>query len=253
MSETIRTNFSYIPARNGYDEVNSWKTLAGAPQIQSGRLFLGYGTAIHYGKSFRGEFVYDLNIPAGPSAGADVIVGLYQPTSTAFVGFVLSSDFRARVRNSNGTTDVVLSWNSNWNGANVKFKIRWEAGFVRFVIDNTIVATIPGDNIPTCSLHLYLHDSTDPGMTVGDINVATLNYNYAAPGYNDPSNSIYEIDKITLTDSAFVYLDHFDATASDSASVGEASPSVWLDHFEPVAVEPSAVEDVIPVNGIIIT
>lgn len=181
MPETIRTNFTYDPVVDGYN-TSFWKTLAGVPTTASGRLVLSHGEVVHYGDILRGEVTFNVNDPSGPGAGIDRLFGLYSPTETSGILFSIGATLTVYVSDGvNTTVSDVLEWNPLWTGAPIKFKIQWEGGEAKFFIDGTKVATIPGANIPTIALPIYLKDDSATNMSIGDIDVSALSYCYFKP------------------------------------------------------------------------
>lgn len=168
-----QTSFYYDPLRQGYD-ANQWRTLLGAPVAGGvGRLETNHGAFVGYGDILKGEVTININVPDAPGGNDSRVFGLYQPLRGAFAVFTISDEFRASV--SDGTTTTTsdaLTWNNSlWSGNNVDFKIRWEAGLVKFYVSGTCVYTCSGTNIPAGPLSLYFFDDSGSAMTIGNIDV----------------------------------------------------------------------------------
>jgi hypothetical protein len=173
----IRKSFYYDPIRQGYD-TNSWRTISGAPALVGDRLSVDNaagiaGSAIHYVDFVKGEMIFNVNVPAAPSASGDTReFGASSPNSLAYVLFSFGDTLTCKTSDGiTTTTSSAITWNSDWTGANVVFKIRWEAGGAKFFINGTQVYAISDDSVPYGPLSLYIYDASESSMTIGDISV----------------------------------------------------------------------------------
>lgn len=172
----IRTSFNYSPIRQGYD-TNSWRTVSGSPAIGAGgRLIVDTtaeeGAAVHYADFLKGDISFNVNVPAAPGAGAARLFGVSSLNTVAYIRF--SIDDALTCQTSDGTTTTessTIEWNSNWTGANIVFRIRWEPGTAKFFINGSQVYAVTDDSVPHGPLSLYLSDNSDAAMTVGDMAV----------------------------------------------------------------------------------
>jgi len=176
---TLRTSFYYDPIRQGYD-TNSWRTLSGAPGlVGGGRLAIdtqtgSAGSAIHYADILKGDISFNVNIPADPaSVAASRQFGVYAPNTAAYVLFSVRNGalYCETSDGINSTVSSSILWDSTWSAANIIYRIRWESGSVKFLINGTQVAAISDSSVPCGALSLYLFDDSTSFMTVGDINV----------------------------------------------------------------------------------
>ena len=176
------TSFTYSPIRSGYD-TNTWTTVDGAPYLGvGGRLYLddgsGVGEIMHKTDILKGDILFNVFVPSTPSATGDSTWGVKSPNSGAYMVFVISSadeDLKCVV--SDGTTTTAsdtVEWNTDWNNAGTRFLIRWEAGLVKFVINDTCVYTAAGDEIPPGPLSIYAKDADRPAprLSFGDFVVS---------------------------------------------------------------------------------
>lgn len=60
-------NFNYDPQRQAYD-TGLWKTLTGTPAISGTKLRFSSAKAIQYGDCLRGDYKFNVTIPAAPTA-----------------------------------------------------------------------------------------------------------------------------------------------------------------------------------------
>ena len=177
MSEIVRTSFYYDPIRQGYD-TNSWRTLSGSPAVVSGRLVVdgGVGIAgeiIHYADFLKGDISFNVNVPSTPAAGDSRLFGVSAPNTVAYIRFSIDDTLTCQTSDGTTTTESAsLPWNATlWNGVNVEFRIRWEAGSAKFFINGTQVHAVSDASVPHGVLSLYMFDNSASAMTVGDINV----------------------------------------------------------------------------------
>jgi len=175
MSNYVNQSFTYDPAMQGYD-TNSWKTISGAPDATGGRLIVdtgaGFGAAIHYVDAQKGDIVFDVNIPAAPGLDSSRYFGVANALTTKHVWFMIGSTLRCEI--SDGTTTTTsgdIEWNDDWTGEDTEFRIIWEAGLVKFLINGTRVYSVSNTSIPYGPLSLYIADESGSPMTFGDISV----------------------------------------------------------------------------------
>lgn len=181
MSQTL-TTFIYDAARQGYDTA-LWKALTGTPSASSSKLRFTSAAGIHYGDILRGEATFALAIPSSPSAGEDRRWGFYGANSTEFIGFNISgSTFVAQVDTAT-TVSTTLTWNTDWDAAEVLWKIVWEPGIAKFYINGVNVATISESTtvaaplaMPKGPLSLYVQNQEADNMDLGSVTVATYSY-----------------------------------------------------------------------------
>lgn len=171
----ILTSFHYDPVRQGYD-TNSWRTIYGAPRISSGRLLVDggedVGSAIHYGDITKGDISFNISVPTAPGGNATRLFGVAAPSIGAYIRFSFGTTLTAQCSNgTTTTTSAEIPWDTNLNGTNVTFNIRWEAGAAKFFIQGAQVACISDASVPNGALSLYFYDDSGSPMSIGGINV----------------------------------------------------------------------------------
>lgn len=208
----IRTSFSYVPFRQGYD-TNSWKTISGAPALAAaGRLVVDVGTgtpgyAIHYADFLKGDFSFDVNIASAP--GGD-FRSFGMTSASSYIKFSISGSLTCQT--SDGATTTIsdpISWDSSWSGANVVFRIRWEPSCAKFFINGTQVCLISGSSVPHGPLSLFLYDNATTAMTVGDISVKGTQSFVMNPKSSDSTapvftGSLLRSDTVTITEATTI-------------------------------------------------
>jgi hypothetical protein len=204
-------NFYYDPTANGFDPL-SWRSLYGTPAIVGTRLSVGNSTIIHLAQMLRGDFVFNLLLPA-PSVGDDRQIGLVQYNKDEYAYFRIQDD-ALTAETSDGVTaySTPITWQSEWSGVGIDFRIKWEAGAVKFYINNTLQATIsystlldiPVSVVPSDSLSFYISD-------YGSASPILLNYieakeiqSYLLLTSNSSvivGDQIEELDRLTITEA----------------------------------------------------
>lgn len=207
MSE--RTSFSYDPARQGYD-TNSWRTISGAPSIGAGgRLLIDSGgdsgAVIHYADFLKGDISFSVNVPDVPGANDGRFFGLSDASGLSYIRFQIGEILTCATSNGVTTTQSSsIEWNSSWTSANIEFRIIWEAGGAKFMINGTEVYEISDGSVPYGPLSLYLSDSSASAMTIGVISVRGTQSFVMNPKTSDTtsfSGLILAAQAVTITES----------------------------------------------------
>lgn len=234
MSTRTNTNFVYDPIRSGYD-TNSWRTISGAPAVGTlGRLVIDNGSGIdastiHYADFCKGDVSFNINIPSTPAGGDSRYFGVSAPNTSAYIRFYVGSDLYCQTSDGvTTTTSSALTWDStNWNGINVVFTIRWEAGTARFFIQGTQVYSVSDASVPYGPLSLYLFDNSTSPMTVGDINVRGAQSLVMTPKTSDSSSTssggtISVNQSVTVTENVSIYEAEYTPTFNESVTITES-------------------------------
>jgi len=163
-------NFSYDPARSGYD-TDQWKATTGTPAASGNYLRLNEAGVIHLKDLLRGEFTFGVIVPADPTSGDSRQIGLTQIGKDVYAYFdITDTVFSAKTSDGTNSKSVTLDWDSDWSTATTDFTIRWEAGLVMFFINGTCVATISnnGDTtyVPNDVMSLYIANAGSDNMDV---------------------------------------------------------------------------------------
>lgn len=156
-------NFYYDPIRQGYD-TNTWTTISGVPAIIANKLVIDTAEIVHFADLLRGDTTFNLTVSA-PQAGDSAIWGFNEISKSEYAYFDIIDDvFSASVSSSGVSTSVVIPWNSDWNDTATNYRIRWEAGSVKFyvngalqvTIDESYVAGVLTTSVPNDPMSLYL-------------------------------------------------------------------------------------------------
>ena len=178
------TSFIYSPARQGYD-LSSWKTIAGTPAISGGLLNVkaaGNGEAAHYADITKGDISFSVT-PLTQGIASLCTFGLASIGATqAKIMFSLTANFTCITSDGTTTTNsAVLPWNAAWEGVPTLFRMVWEAGRVKFYVNDTMVYQVNDTSVPAGPLSLDVKDySTVGNMLMGDITVRgaqSINFN----------------------------------------------------------------------------
>jgi len=176
MTEAIRKNFSYDPARQGYD-TNQWvSTMGGTVTATAGRLVLSHSIIVNSGDMLKGDVTFNATFASNLSTAS---VGLYKLGRGAYLLFKLTGGSLYAAASDGVTSSSTLTgWDSNWNATNIVLRIRWESGTARFYINDVCIATLAGDSIPREDLALFLYDSSATSSTFGAIEVKAISYEF---------------------------------------------------------------------------
>lgn len=206
----IRTSFYYDPIRQGYDN-NSWRTVTGAPAVVAGRLTVDTGVGIagatvHYADFLKGDISFNVNVPSAPAEGDARLFGVAALNTVAYIRFSVGADLTCQASDGvNTTVTSAIPWNSDWTGANVVFRIRWEAGTAKFFVDGAQVGVISDSSVPHGPMSLYLFDNSNSAMTVGDMNVRgtqsfVMNPKTSDTTSTDTGGTLSIFQNVTVTD-----------------------------------------------------
>jgi len=93
-----------------------------------------------------GDFEFALSVPADPGASTNQAWGLRnsKDTSVSCAYFQIDTDgnFKAVSADDFGNTqETALTWDTDWTGAIARYRIIWEEDQVKFLINDTVVAT----------------------------------------------------------------------------------------------------------------
>jgi hypothetical protein len=169
------TSFLYSPVRQGYD-LSSWKTIQGAPAIASSRLNVkagGNGETAHYADILKGDISFSIQPPT-QGIGSICTVGLTSVIAgSSAIKFTFTSTLQCITSfEGNTTASATIPWDAAWEATPTTFRIRWEAGSVKFYVNGTKVYQVSDSSVPSGPLCIHLVDlSTVGNMTVGEISV----------------------------------------------------------------------------------
>lgn len=238
MSEIQRTSFTYDPARQGYD-TNSWRTISGVPAVTGAGRFIvdaGAGTdgaAVHYADFLKGDISFNINVPAAPAAGDSRYFGVSAPSGAVYIRFAIAGGtFTCQTSDGITTTNsAAITWDSNWSGANIEYRILWEGGTAKFIVNGSQQYAVSDVSVPNGALSLYLFDNSSTAMTIGDINVRGTQSFVMNPKTSDTtanilSGGLSRFENVTITESiAFLLtslsLPYVAGTLFESVTVSE--------------------------------
>lgn len=164
------TNFLYDPSRQGYDS-SVWKTIFGTPGVSSDVLILQQAATIHLGDCMKGDFAFIMNIANSPVGGESRRFGLYSPNLSAYAWFSIEGEqLLGQISDGTNSSEVAITWESAWSGANTEFKIHWDVGMVRFYIGGALKGTLSSNAIPKTPLAIYLSNANSDLMTIAAVN-----------------------------------------------------------------------------------
>lgn len=203
-------NFYYDPASQGYDPL-SWRSLFGTPVISGTRLSVGSSTIIHLAQMLRGDFVFNLRLPA-PAVGDDRQIGLIQYNKNEYIYFRIIDNILT-AETSDGTTaySTAITWQTGWSDTATDFRIKWEAGSAKFYINGGLQATIsyttsldvPVSAVPNDPLSFFISDYGSTSPTLLNFIEAKDIQSYLLVTSNSgviQGNPIEELDRLTITD-----------------------------------------------------
>lgn len=224
------TNFLYEPSRDGYD-LDAWKSVYGTPIVTGGSLYLQQAAMIHRGDSSRGQITMNVNVPSSPAGGESRRFGFYGPSSGAYAWFSIEGEaLNAAISDGrDNLTSTAITWDdTNWSANDVDFTIRWEAGLVRFIINDSIVATLSGYSVPHDPLAIYLSNGSDDGMKVRYIHAEGLRAFYMHTDHADTdagAGPLYVAQVVSIAEDV-----------TDEVQLGDLGPSNTVSITEDVSV-----------------
>ncbi len=112
-----------------------------------------------------GDYEFSINVPAVPGATTDQTWGLRFPkndTTVTDTGIIAGGVFFSIDTNSTFQTishddfgvveATTVTWDTDWDGQQTLFKVRWEQDIVNFLVNDTIIAThsarVPNEEMP---------------------------------------------------------------------------------------------------------
>jgi len=229
-------NLNYSPIAQGFD-AGTWRTLYGDAAIVSNQLQLNKAAIIHYADILRGDAVFNINI-AEPFADGDSRFGFIQYSKNVYASFKITGPVLT-AETSDGVTSYseVIEWQDSWTDTDTEFRIKWEAGAVRFYVGGQLLVTIgessllnvPVSVIPNDPMSLFVFSDSTDLFLLNYIKVTAIQSYLMSTG-ND--NSVFEpyvkeSDRITIAEA--VTVEHNDdLSASAEASILSISEGVTV-------------------------
>lgn len=142
-------------------------------------------TIIQYADFTTGTVAINAVVPLAPVAAQDKKWGVYSNAKEAGLYFeITGTTFRAvATSTADGQNTVTatsnITWNSDWLGVEVIYKIRWEAGLALFFINGVRVATIAFSDtadlvLANTPMSLYVHNGNSDKLLIGYIEATNL-------------------------------------------------------------------------------
>ena len=177
------TNLYYDPIREGYS-TESWRTLWGLPVVSGSTLSLSDSSMIHYGDILRGDAVFNLNLSA-PAFGDDKRFGFRQHNLNAYAYFDISdSVISAKVSDGTTSGSTTITWQTAWTSADVEFRVKWEAGTVKFYVNGGLQADVNETYVTGLPMSLYVENLATSSTLLNSINVVGIQTYRLAVGTN---------------------------------------------------------------------
>lgn len=224
-------SFVYIPAIEGYDD-STWKTLSGAPEVYGEVLHLTESSCATLAYGTRGQVTIRLRIPEAPSedVSGDREWGFNNIGTGQNAFFRITGDtFQAIVNDEDVAT---LVWDdATMTDTYLNFSIRWEAGIVRFFINETNVANgSDPDDFPDMPMFIYLLNENEDDMRCYSIAWTGIQSLYlpadAQDGVftTDPSQEFSEQNEaVGITEDTQVAI-RFDLSVGEDLTITEDAP-----------------------------
>lgn len=155
-------------------ELNGTATLTPANKIRVNSVAI-----VSKQQYFRGNLAMKLSIPTAPTGGIRQW-GFLSPVlgGSRNAAFFQQSGgvFTAVVSNNAGTaTSTVITWDNAWNAVALIYEIKWTNGWVKFYINNYLVATVDDRNLQPGYLPLPVYINNGDADNL-DVTFHTLNY-----------------------------------------------------------------------------
>jgi hypothetical protein len=158
-------NLSYDVRRDGFD-ASRWKTVGGTPTIAGDEMTLTQAGVLEKSDVFRGDLTMRLVIPTEPATGDSREFGMKSLSSGAYAVFNIIDDvFYASVSDQDGNIDsATLSFDGDWAGMEVDFRVVFQSNMAKFYIDNSPVAVFAGIKTPRTAMGVYINNGNNDVM-----------------------------------------------------------------------------------------
>jgi len=169
-----RINFYYDPTRQGYD-TQLWKTVTGTPTVVSDVIRFNQAESVGYGDIFKGNIKMSVIVPVEPTTADVRSFGFKQIANNSYALFKIVDDvFSCECSFGGNTTNIVLTWNSDWTNTATDFEIVWTGFSAQFLINGVQVAFISDESIPHEAMSLSISNSNDDSMDLAYIEVTNV-------------------------------------------------------------------------------
>lgn len=137
--------------------------------------------AIQYADLLKGDLRMNVVIPNSPSTSDVRRWGFYSLSKQSGAYFEITGTmFQAKVYDgANGTSNTVaITWDADWEGEDIIYRIKWSAGRAVFYMDGVQKADIAledeGVVLANSPLSVYVQNATADNMLVGNIDVVNV-------------------------------------------------------------------------------
>lgn len=233
-----RTSFYYDPIRQGYDN-SLWHTLYGAPVVIPTGLEITSTAMIHFADCMKGEYVFNLKIPSAPGTSGSRRFGVMSYNKGAYIYFDISGDFTGNISDGQGNTaSVSLVWDTNWTGAFVEFKVRWESGTAKFYANGTHLGSVNHIGVSGSPMSPYIVNESSDSVVLKYMEALGLQYYLLTTGVETIVATspiliplIFAGENVTVTEGLTFFIVTLVPSTFDSVAVSEnvrINPSIPL-------------------------
>lgn len=168
--ENRQDGYTYDVIIKGYD-TSYIKATTGTPTVSSNKLRLNATSIATYILHRFADLEIGLNVPTTPSSGEAKTWGFRTPATDqggAAYFEITGATFRAVTKGDDGTSKTTtLTW-SAYEGVETKFRIKWTASQVIFMINGAVVATHSADATnPTATLPIRVTNADSDNCDIG--------------------------------------------------------------------------------------
>ncbi len=143
----LREGVFYDAYVKGLD-ANFWDPDTGTVTATGGKLRYTSAGNVSYAQFLYGDFEFALNVPTSPSAAEAKEWGLINPGDSDQRGsiyFQIDTEFYTVTEDETGAQRrTLITWDTNWDGVQTRYRFVWEEDGVRFLINDTVIATHGG-------------------------------------------------------------------------------------------------------------
>lgn len=215
-------SFSYIPARQGFDN-SSWSKIYGDVAVSGTQLVLTKAAIIHYGDILRGDATFSLQVTT-PVADDNYSFGFIQYNRSEYILFNVSSGSLSAITSDGNTSiSVDIPWQPTWTSASTDFRIQWEAGRATFYVNGVVQAVICDSTISGDPLSLYMAVDVIGTAKLNYITVSTIQSFVMSTGNENSSFEpiITESSRVGITELVAATMSGLTTSKADTLNVSE--------------------------------
>lgn len=250
-------NFNYSPIAQGFDS-STWRKLYGDVSVVNGKLQFTRAAIIHYGDILRGDITFNINI-AKPFVDGNTKFGLIQYSKNVYAYFSIDGPvLTACISDGIVSSSEVITWQDSWTDTDTDFRIKWEAGSVRFYINGQFYVILSHESsldiisseVPNDPMSLYISSDSTDLFLLNYITAKSIQSFLMSEG-ND--NSVFEpfvneSDRITITESVTIaHAADMSVNDNDSINITE-NKTVTIDYSNPNLNSPLTITESVTVG-----